>query len=99
MGDEISELKSQIFSDPKLSDPASEFQKRLQEREQQFLPDSVRVPQPSARKVAAIKKAEEVAKSTITLDASPSPSPERAPSPMEDNYEGGNDSAEQEESP
>ena len=48
--DEISELKSQIFSDPKLADPASEFQKRLQEREQQFLPDSVRVPQPSARK-------------------------------------------------
>jgi len=97
--DEISELKSQIFSDPKLSDPASEFQKRLQEREQQFLPDSVRVPQPSARKVAAIKKAEEVAKSTITLDASPSPSPERAPSPMEDNYEAGNDSVEQEQSP
>merc|ERR1711936_51743 len=87
--DEISELKSQIFSDPKLADPASEFQKRLQEREQQFLPDSVRVPQPSARKVAALKKAEEVAKSTITLDASPSPSPERAPSPMEDNYDAG----------
>jgi len=97
--DEISELKSQIFSDPKLADPASEFQKRLQEREQQFLPDSVRVPQPSARKVAALKKAEEVAKSTITLDASPSPSPERAPSPMEDSYEGGNDSLEQEQSP
>merc|ERR1711974_132827 len=82
-----------------LADPASEFQKRLQEREQQFLPDSVRVPQPSARKEAALKKAEEVAKSTITLDASPSPSPERAPSPMEDNYEGGNDSVEQEQSP
>merc|ERR1719342_447048 len=40
--DEIDELKSQIFSDPKLSDPASEFQKRLQEREQQFLPDSLK---------------------------------------------------------
>ena len=36
--DEIDELKSAIYSDPKLSDPAQEFQRRLQERERQFLP-------------------------------------------------------------
>merc|ERR1719352_1162400 len=40
--DEIEELKSAIFSDPKLSDPATEFQRRLQERERQFLPDSLK---------------------------------------------------------
>merc|ERR1719166_66280 len=36
--DEIEELKSTIYSDPKLSDPALEFQRRLQEREREFLP-------------------------------------------------------------
>ena len=36
--DEIEELKSAIYSDPALSDPAQEFQRRLQERERQFLP-------------------------------------------------------------
>ena len=30
--DEIEELKSAIYSDPALSDPAQEFQRRLQER-------------------------------------------------------------------
>jgi len=78
--DEISELKSQIFSDPKLSDPASEFQRRLQEREAQFLPDTARVPVPVKRAAAAAARAR--GPSPITLDASPSP--ERAPSPMED---------------
>ena len=36
--DEIEELKSAIYADPGLSDPATEFQRRLQERERQFLP-------------------------------------------------------------
>jgi len=36
--DEIEELKSTIYADPGLSDPAQEFQRRLQERERQFLP-------------------------------------------------------------
>lgn len=95
--DEISELKSQIFSDPKLSDPAQEFQRRLQEREQQFLPDSARVCAP--RKAAALQTEHtqhiQVTTTTsnsttehhspITLDASPSPD-QQPPSPMEPDY-------------
>lgn len=96
--DEISELKSQIFSDPKLSDPGAEFQRRLQEREQQFLPDSVRIP--GANRKAAqqqqqanqqhqhqvqVQTSKATIQSPITLDASPSPEhQDAAPSPMED---------------
>jgi RNA-binding protein 25 len=87
--DEISELKSQIFSDPKLADPATEFQRRLQEREQQFLPDSARLPAGTVRVSKAALKQQAAAAaaanqpSPITLDGSPSPG-QGAPSPMED---------------
>ena len=79
--DEIEELKSAIYADPKLTDPAEEFQRRLQERERQFLPGarererrsrSHATPQP--RPVLSNS-----AHSPITLDAD---SPEPEPSPL-----------------
>jgi len=90
--DEIEELKSEIFSDPKLADPASEFQRRLQERERQFLPDSARrgtSRSGSGSNLSAKQPAiANSVNSPITLDAD-SPSPDRPPTPAED-YEVGN---------
>jgi len=87
--DEIEELKSAIFSDPKLSDPTAEFQRRLQERERQFLPDSLKR---GSRSISIASQqpptSNNSANSPITLDAD-SPSPDRGPSPMED-YDVGN---------
>jgi len=88
--DEIEELKAAIYSDPKLSDPATEFQRRLQERERMFLPDKAKR---STRTDSTLSQRQQhtqpnSANSPITLDAD-SPSPDRGPSPMED-YDVGN---------
>lgn len=96
--DEISQLKSQIFNDPKLADPATEFQRRLQEREQQFLPDSLKSTPPPAAPTPptkAVVSQGNSRQSPIELDISPSPdnSPgdDRGPSPMDamDDYDPG----------
>jgi len=96
--DEIEELKAAIFSDPKLSDPASEFQRRLQERERQFLPNSLkrgsRTGSNSSQK--QLQPSKTSSNSPITLDAD-SPSPDRGPSPMDD-YEVSNIPEPEEES-
>ena len=70
--DEIEELKSAIYSDPKLSDPALEFQRRLQERERQFLPGKER--RGSSASQPAPSYMSNSADSPITLD-----SPEHSP--------------------
>ena len=83
--DEIDELKSAIYSDPKLADPAEEFQRRLQERERQFLPGSeaARDSRSRSRSLASQPRpvvpasAANTANSPITLDAdSPDLSPD-----------------------
>ena len=77
--DEIDELKSAIFSDPKLSDPAQEFQRRLQERERQFLPGSERPSQTTrpVRPGKVVTSGSNTASSPITLDPdSPDQSPD-----------------------
>ena len=74
--DEIDELKSAIYSDPKLSDPAEEFQRRLQERERQFLPGQAREDRSRSRSIASQPKQQVVsntANSPITLDADSPP--------------------------
>ena len=83
--DEIDELKSAIYADPKLADPAEEFQRRLQERERQFLPGSeaARDSRSRSRSLASQPRpvvpasAANTANSPITLDAdSPDLSPD-----------------------
>ena len=79
--DEIDELKSAIYADPKLADPAEEFQRRLQERERQFLPGSeaARDSRSRSRSLASQPRpvvpasATNTANSPITLDADSPP--------------------------
>lgn len=84
--DEIEELKSAIYADPKLSDPAEEFQRRLQERERQFLPGARQRTEDRARSrshatppVARGPVVSNTADSPICLDMD---SPEPEPSPL-----------------
>lgn len=87
--DEIEELKSAIYADPGQVDPAQEFQRRLQEREKEFLPDPRAVRAGSAAQSGpAPQPAPLRARSPATLEAEESPSPDRGPSPM-DNYDNG----------
>lgn len=72
--DEIEELKSTIYSDPRLADPATEFQRRLQERERQFLPGRDRRRSDSSQ--APPSHLSNTANSPITLDGD---SPEQSP--------------------
>lgn len=73
--DEIEELKSTIYSDPKLSDPALEFQRRLQEREREFLPGKDRRRSSGSEPPPPPSQISNSANSPITLD-SPDHSPD-----------------------
>ena len=76
--DEIEELKSAIYADPGQVDPAQEFQRRLQEREKEFLPDPQAVRAGSAAQPGPAPQPAPVrARSPVTLDAEESPSPDR----------------------
>ena len=76
--DEIEELKSAIYADPGQVDPAQEFQRRLQEREKEFLPDPRAVRAGSAAQSGpAPQPAPLRARSPATLEAEESPSPDR----------------------
>jgi hypothetical protein len=54
--EEIEELKSQIFANPALKDPHTEFQRQLRERERQFLPPAKLRAQEQEAAAAAVRQ-------------------------------------------
>jgi hypothetical protein len=54
--EEIEELKSQIFANPGLKDPHTEFQRQLRERERQFLPPAKLRAQEQEAAAAAVRQ-------------------------------------------
>ncbi len=87
--EELEELKNKIYSNPTVKDPDAEYQRRVREHEQEFLP-------PGAKK-AAIEK-ERAPPSPDIIHQPPSPSPDRdggmspggGGSDYDDGYDNGN---------
>ena len=88
--EELEELKNKIYSNPTVKDPDAEYQRRVREHEQEFLP-------PGAKK-AAIEK-ERAPPSPDVIHQPPSPSPDRdggmspgggGGSDYDDGYDNGN---------
>ena len=90
MRDEIEQLKSAVYADPKLSDPAEEFQRRLQERERQFLPGAGQQEQQRGRSRGSHSATPQPQRPPVVSNTADSPicldidSPPPEPSPLED---------------
>jgi len=114
--DEVDELKEKIFSNPTVKDPSAEFEKRLKERERQYLPKgkNAAAVAAAATTVSSGGRGDELTSTAVPVgfvdmtlgdasrdrSSSPSgqhqhhphhtnnmsPSPDRGPSPMMDDY-------------